>query len=400
VDALAGAQRAFSEGRLEAARALVDEAVRTQATAPALTMRAAILYGLEDHAGALADAVAATVLAPSSDVAHARLAAVLEKLGKLAEAEAAFRRADELCGGAKAYATVSFDPEVLRIIQSPPVLPLPAWTQHAGPDRADGFRFVVLACCDGAYFRKYGFNFVNSYAATASGAALLHLHVADPDAQFGNVVQEMEAQIGLPALRLTTEKSPFADAAPAPAKHCYYSCIRLFGLPDLLGAYRKPVVCVDIDSILEAPLDALVEESLSADIGLARRIPQHAPWTNILAGWIVAHPTPVAAAYFEQVKRYVLHFMQSGRARWHLDQAACYCVLAMLRASADPPRGGILARLRRIVAPPEPVLAPPRVCWLAPALQERLWHMGHSYDERLEDERFRRFSPRAARAST
>jgi tetratricopeptide (TPR) repeat protein len=400
VEPLAGAQRAFSEGRLEAARALADEAVRAQAGAPALTMRAAILYGLEDHAAALADAVAATTVAPASDVAHARLGSVLEKLGRLGEAEAAFRRADELCGGAKAYATVSFDPEVLRIIQSPRALPVPSWAQYAGPARAEGFRFVVLACCDGAYFRKYGFNFVNSYAASASGASLLHLHVADPDAQFEKLVQAIGAEIALPALRVTTERSPFGDASPTAARHCYYSCIRLFGLPELVRSYRRPVVCVDIDSILEASLDPLVDASASADVGLARRIPQHAPWTNILAGWIVAQPTPSAVAYLEQVQRYVLHFMQRGRARWHLDQAACYCVLAMLRACAGAPPAGMLARVRGILTGKEPPLAPPNVCWLAATLQERLWHMGHSYDERLEDDRFRRFSPRALRAGS
>jgi tetratricopeptide (TPR) repeat protein len=379
----------YFEGRLEPALQAAEAALRMDGAAlDAHLARAAALHGLDRFDEALAAASEAVRLDPRNPLAVARAGSALERLGRMAEADRMFRRAADLTGANKAYSLVSFDAGVLDQIRSSKGTAVRQPMARLEPTHAAPPSFVVLVSCDAKYFVKYGFNFVNALARNAREASVLHLHLldgdADSDAMLGRVVHE----IAPGNLRVTTEVSSFGAGANV-AAHTYYSCARFLQLPALLDQYQCPVISIDVDAIVERPLGDLVSQ-VQGDAGLVRRRPSHSPWLEIPAGLVIAMPSPRGRSYFELVRNYVLLFMRRGQFRWHLDQAALYCVLRMLEAS--PARTGLLGALRKRLSGSR-ALAAPRVTWIPEGSLAGIWQIGHEYDASLGDPRFTRYSP-------
>ena len=363
-----------------------------------LLVMSAVLHGFGRHDEALPAALEAVRLEPENDIARARAGSILERLGRLPEAEAQFRRAEELAAG-KQYSLVTFDRRVLEAFYGMSQGLIVAPTHRYGPHESGGHEFVVLACCDSAYLAKYGYNFVSSFAHNAARDALLHLHVIDPPADLDRTIGQLARELPPADLLVTVEDSPFAGKALGQVAHTYYACCRFLHLPGLLARHRKPIVCLDIDAIIEQPLRALVAAGAGGDVVLTRREPSHSPWLDIPAGLVVANATTGAARYFELVRDYVLYFMGRRQFKWHLDQAALYCVLSMLERYGDNHRGMLQRWLGRLLPALSPRLPrPPKVTWVSSSADGPIWQIGHSYTRRLEDPRFTRYSPAGAEA--
>jgi hypothetical protein len=131
-----------------------------------------------------------------------------------------------------------------------------------------------------------------------------------------------------------------------------------------------PVMCVDIDTIFEAPVAEIAGFASRFDLALTPRGSMHSPWLDIDAAGIVANPSHRSASYFGLVRKYLLDFAGRGIMPWHLDQVALYCVNRMLQRFATAPRIG----------------------WLPRSVSGCLWHIGHNYDRSLGDPRFTRYS--------
>jgi tetratricopeptide (TPR) repeat protein len=386
-------------GRLEPALLAARAALALQpGRAGTLLVMAAVLHGLGRYDEALLAALEAVRLDPANDVACARAGSTLERLGRLPEAEAQFRRAEDLAAG-KPYSLVTFDRRVLEGLTAwrKDLVPVPS--HRYGPRESTDRGLVALACCDSAYFSRYGYNFVSSFAHNAAENALLHVHVIDPAADLDRTIEQLAREFPSAELLFTTEDSPFAGRDVGAAGHTYYACCRFLQLPGLLARHRKPIVCLDIDAIVEQPLQALVASGAGGDVVLTRREPSHSPWIDILAGLVVANATAAAARYFELVRDYIVYFMSRRQFRWHLDQAALYCVLSVLERYGDPRRGLLRRGLERLL----PGMAPrlpraPRVTWLPSSAEGPVWQIGHSYTRRLEEPRFTRYSPAATQA--
>ena len=379
---------------LEARAALALEPGR----AGTLLLMAAVLHGLGRHDEALRAALEAVRLEPANDTACARAGSILERLGRLPEAEAQFRRAEELAAG-KPYSLVTFDSRVLGALTAWRKDLVAAPVHRYGPREGGGHELVVLACCDAAYLARYGYNFVSSFAHNAARNALLHVHVIDPAADLDRTIERLTRDLPPAELLVTTEDSPFSGKAVGVAAHTYYACCRFLQLPGLLARHRKPIVCLDIDAIIEQPLQALVASGAGGDVILTRREPSHSPWLDIQAGLVVANATAGAARYFELVRDYILYFMSRRQFKWHLDQAALYCVFSVLERYGDPGRGLLQRWLERLLPAIAPrLLQAPRVTWLPSSADAPVWQIGHSHTRRHEDPRVTRYSPAAAEA--
>lgn len=192
------------------------------------------------------------------------------------------------------------------------------------------FDYVVLVSCDSKYFEQFGGSFVNAYARNAGARGLLHVHVVDPPAEFAETVARLAANTGVEKIAVTSEANPFPDLPPS-KQRVFYTCARFLHFGGWLEAYGKPVVCFDVDAIIEKPLAPLIEACRDADLGLVWRKPRRAIWLDTVGYTVVGLPTPAALAYFRLLRRFLLSFAQTRMLYWQIDQIALRCALIMQR---------------------------------------------------------------------
>ena len=216
--------------------------------------------------------------------------------------------------------------------------------------------------------------FRSSFADHAPDRGLLHLHVYDPDDAIIEEVRNEVARSRLKRFVLTTEQSPFPATRPL-QRRAWYACGRLVHMNRWLAQYARPILCLDVDFIVEGGLSGLVAKAKGVDVALNPRVPIDSPWLDIIANIIVANPTPAAIAFFSAVSNYALATLEREPDSWLVDQTAMYCVLAMMRRFAREPA----------------------IAWLAPdAAEGLLWHIGHAYEHLLDDPRYRKYATASA----
>ncbi len=325
---------------------------------------ATALHSLRRYDAALLRTREAEKLMPGSHLVEARLGCIYSQLGDYEEAMRHFAAAERLLPSFVHCRLIDYRRELWEKIR-PAADTAPAAAMSLPlPDP------VVTTFCDARYLRKYGASFINSFAQNAARDKRLHLHILDPDADIQGFVDGLTVNHALGGrVAVTTEASPPTLATDDNRRKTFYSCARLFHINRLLDRYRTTIACFDIDTVFEAPLDGMLTALREGyDIGLIEREPPDSPWLDIVANIIVANPTAMARRYFAAVGNFVGHFSARGEWFWHLDQIALHCVLKMMERYDRRPAVGRIAQD-----------------------DAAIWHIGHAYDFKLEDSRFRRY---------
>ncbi len=329
---------------------------------------AMVLHGMHRFEDALAQLAAAEKLDAGNHMIDMRRGCTLTELGRYDEAQRCFARSAQAAGKFSYPRLVSFDRASFDALTAPDrevAVPQAALEGGAHGD----FRYVVLISCNPPYVRKYGFPFLRSFAQNAQGDNLLHLHVYDPDERILDEIHEVTRQARLARFTVTTETSPFPQHETQQRK-AYYACGRLVHLPYWLERYRRPVLSLDVDFIVEGRLDPLVDAAAGADVGLNLREPIDSPWLDIIANIIVANPPAAARRYLGAVSNYALQYLRRERKAWLVDQTALFCVLKMMERFARPPT----------------------VRWIPASEQSCLWHIGHAYGHLLDHPRYQKYA--------
>lgn len=329
---------------------------------------AAALHGRRRFDEALSQLeVAAGINARDHEV-DIRRGCTLAELRRYEEAQDAFARAIASTPAFIYPRLVKFDRVTYDVIAAGIAVPPPRVEVDAEPGPAAAQRVIVISC-NPPYARKYAAPFLRSYAARACTGDLLHLHIPDPDLTIVDEMVEVADHAGLDRITITSETSPFPDHE-VQQRRAYYACARLLHLPYWLELYQVPILLLDVDFIVERPLDVLFEAGRGHDVCLNARHPIDSPWLDVIANVIVANPTPAARRYFGAVAHYALAHVTSEPQAWLVDQAALYCVLRMFARFGTAPA----------------------VRWLPEAHKSGLWHIGHLYDHHLNDPRFQRYA--------
>jgi hypothetical protein len=210
---------------------------------------------------------------------------------------------------------------------------------------------------------------MNSFSQNAGPNKLLHLHILDPDDHLRAYVSSLLDKLKLCNVAMTVEQTSLAQSGSDHFRKTFYTCSRFLHMNALLHRYDVPIACFDIDTIFEAPIDALTSASVGHDVGLFFREPPDSPWLDVIANTVVAHNTRRAQAYFAAVSNFIRYFAARAELFWHVDQIALYCVLVMMQRFSEPPA----------VAP------------IGQGEEMPVWHIGHLYDFRLHEERFARY---------
>jgi tetratricopeptide (TPR) repeat protein len=353
-------ERAVESGR--AAVAMAPAAV------PARLALAAALQGKRRLDDALAEVNEASRLSPGNPTVAMRRGAIRAQLGHYEAAQEDFALA-ATSNETPQVRAVRFDRAFYDTLAdaTPDRVPQPAPMMSMGD--AGRARYVVYVGCTADYFLKYGIVFVNSYAANSASGSLLHLHIVNPGEEFGNAMSDISRRLPDLNLVVTTERAPI-DAALDPANsRSYYACARFLQLPGFLAHYQKPMLSFDVDAVVEAPLERILDHVGSRDMGLVLREPVDSPWWDIIAFIIGVRPTPATLAYLCRVRNYILHFFERRQMPWALDQLSLYCVLKMMERFDKAPT----------------------VAWLPREVQAVTWQIGQAYDYKLSDARVRRY---------
>ena len=114
---------------------------------------------------------------------------------------------------------------------------------------------LLAAACDARYFLRYAEGFVGSVAVCQPGATI-HLHVAHWTPDCADLFERFRKAHPELALNISLE-APSLYASGA-----YFASMRFLVLPRLMERYRRKILLLDIDILLERSLD---EISLALD---------------------------------------------------------------------------------------------------------------------------------------
>ncbi|MCV6638742.1 tetratricopeptide repeat protein [Candidatus Albibeggiatoa sp. nov. NOAA] len=228
------------------------------------------------------------------------------------------------------------------------------------------FDYVVTASCDANYFSKYAKNFVNSLLQNNHEAIHLHLHIMNPIDEVLSEAQNFLSQQNIASYCVTTEQVVLQDAK---LLKTYYTFGRFLNMAQWLETYQKPIISLDIDAIVEKPLSYLIDAIPEADMGVRSR--QITSWEEFVANVMVIKSNPETIAYFDVVRRYLLHFVEKSYLVWGVDE------LALTAAH----------HLRQYYEKQSPKLQ-----FINTEVEEVLWQLGHKNVEKLEEQRFTQYS--------
>ena len=354
-------ERALDTGR--AAVALAPDAV------PARIALATVLHGLRRSDEALAEVNEASRLSPGNPSIAIRRGSIHAQMGQYDAAEQDFAQAGKSTDTPQVRA-VRFNRAFFDSLDATTEAQAPDPTTMLRMGSIDGARYVVYVGCTADYFLKYGIVFVNSYAANSASVSLLHLHIVNAGDSFREALGEISRRLPSLNLVVTTERAPIDVATDPGNARSYYATARFLQLAGFLDHYRKPMLSFDVDAVVEAPLERMLDYVGDRDMGLVLREPVDSPWWDVIAFILCLRPTPATLTYLRRVRSYILHFMHQREMPWALDQISLYCVLKMTE------RFGVA----------------PAVAWLPREIQAVTWQIGQAYDYKLSDERVRRYS--------
>jgi len=184
---------------------------------------------------------------------------------------------------------------------------------------ARGDRFIILCAADGRYFALFAQSFIAS-ALHRCGDTIIHMHIVNPTAESAATLQAIRRQI--PWARISTSTEVVDFSAPRP----YYATARFLIAPEVLAAYKLPLVSADIDAVfVKSPLGGL-HQLANADVGVKFNPLDRLeyPWTKVFATYAYFAPFAGAFEYLFNVGKYFWDtYDPSGKKNcWWIDQNA------------------------------------------------------------------------------
>ena len=190
---------------------------------------------------------------------------------------------------------------------------------------------IVMAASDEHYFRKHAVGFAKSALAAGHN---VHLVVSPaPGPGLPKRARRIEKDVVTPFLarfaaseiaRLVVEvvENPRATAEMTENEAVvFYQSLRFFYLPSLLRNYCRPIVVLDIDSLVMQPIPARRD----AEVGLYLRLGNQKGKTDferegmqVLGAMVYADPR--GASFFDEVGQY----LDRNQRRYYIDQHALY----------------------------------------------------------------------------
>jgi hypothetical protein len=235
---------------------------------------------------------------------------------------------------------------LLRLSRSPQTAgPIPATPEHLAANlpavhecwpAVEGGRLLVFVCCDRSYLYEYAVPLARSLERHSPGCHL-HLHVINPDEGVRARTGALQQELSLTALTHTWEAFDLPGRTPNFAR-TYYASVRFVRLYQLVCASGHGALLLDADALVRGDLGEL-RDILAAggyDCAVHTRFWNRKRRERFFAAAFFACATPLGRAFLGEVAEYIATAIETGRARWFLDQRALYRTWCAYRAPGVP----------------------------------------------------------------
>lgn len=198
------------------------------------------------------------------------------------------------------------------------------------PAARDG-RPLILTACDAGYLTRYLGPLAASIDRNAPGTCL-HVHVVNPAPGTGDRLAALQRHLARTALSWTRETADLA-ALPEAARPVYYAGIRFLRATQVLERTGRPLLLLDVDSLVNAPLDPILVLVGDADVGLRQRFHIGKAVARVAVGTLYLGSTLRTLRFLRDVDLRIGRDLLAGRPEWFLDQLAIYRALLIHRCS-------------------------------------------------------------------
>ena len=178
---------------------------------------------------------------------------------------------------------------------------------------------AVFTVCD-THYLDYAISLIRSADVFSPGSAIA-LHVVNPRSEDVARVQTVAASLEQTRLALSVERIDLSPLAPA-QQRAYFASARFLRLVEVMGAVSMPVLSLDADSLIVAPIDNDFSDKTHAEVCLIRREQATEPHLAVANGSIWLRPTAGARAWLQSVATDLIDAFEQGRADWFVDQLA------------------------------------------------------------------------------
>lgn len=178
---------------------------------------------------------------------------------------------------------------------------------------------LLFTACDPRYL-DFAVPLVRSLELFAPGHALV-LHLINPGNAEIARVQDLAALLTHTQLLVSVERIDLGGLTPS-QQRAYYASARFLRLAELLGPLALPVLSLDADSLVVAPIDGDFSAKPMAELCLVRREPPtpEALHLTVANGSIWLRPTERVCAWLQAVADDLVTAFENGSADWFVDQ--------------------------------------------------------------------------------
>ena len=178
---------------------------------------------------------------------------------------------------------------------------------------------LLFSACDPRYL-DFAVPLVRSLEVFAPGHVLV-LHLINPGNAEITRVQALAAQLEHTQLVVSVERIDLSSLKPS-QQRAYHASARFLRLAELLEPLALPVLSLDADSLVVAPIDGNFSAKPAAELCLVRREPPtpDALHLAVANGSIWLRPTERVNAWLQQVADDLVAAFENGTADWYVDQ--------------------------------------------------------------------------------
>jgi hypothetical protein len=193
------------------------------------------------------------------------------------------------------------------------------WKWLVRPQVASADRLIVASACDGRYL-DYALPLIRSLDVFSPGFCFA-LHVVNPSADDLSRLEQFARVLVSTRLAISIESTDSADATQDELR-CYYACARFLILPDLLGEFGLPVLCVDADSLVVNPIDFRFSDDADADVVVfcEQLYDDVSAKRRVKNGTIVVQPNDRVQSLLGELRDEFVRVLSDEAVAWYVDQ--------------------------------------------------------------------------------
>ncbi|MBM3599300.1 MAG: tetratricopeptide repeat protein [Alphaproteobacteria bacterium] len=173
-------------------------------------------------------------------------------------------------------------------------------------------RLVFVVSCNDVYLQIFGDRLFRSIAEFGPGCAV-HVHLVNPSPAAVEMLTAFRSRYR----GLDFEASSSRTSSERQRGHS--AIARYLIAPDLLDSWRRPLLILDMDACIAAPIDVIQRDLADCDVALYCDFDKPFPWEVCCANFVYLKPTP-AGRLFAWLAAVCMERLADQGVQWTHDQ--------------------------------------------------------------------------------